>query len=92
MSFTCQLVPDPVSVTAYWLLPLLVPFEVARCCVPVTMKVRLDGPNARSELITAVPVDTCFWLVLTLTTPGVEYRPRRVSASCVVIRPFILPT
>ncbi len=56
MSFTCQLMPDPVSVTAYWL--LLVPFEVVRCCVPVTMKVRLDGPKARIELISAVPVDT----------------------------------
>ena len=44
MSLTCQLVPDPVTVTAYCVLPLLVPFEVTRCCVPVTMKVRLDGP------------------------------------------------
>src|SRR5215470_7448002 len=91
MSLTCQLVPDPVSVIAYWLLPWLVPFEVTRCCVPVTMKVRLDGPKARIELIAAVPVDTCFWSVLTLTTPGVEYKPRKVAASCVVIRPFIRP-
>ena len=52
----------------------------------------LDAPKARSELITAVPVDTCFCSFLTLATPGVEYRPRRVVASCVVIRPFILPT
>ncbi len=63
MSLTCQLVPEPVTVIAYCVLPLVVPFELTRCCLAVTMNVRLDGPKARSELITAVPVDTCFWLV-----------------------------
>src|SRR4029077_81813 len=92
MLSTCQLEPDPVTVIAYWALPLLAPFEVVRCCVPVATKVRLDAPKARIELITPVPVDTCRWSVLTLATPGCEYRPRRVLASCVVISPFIRPT
>ena len=70
MLSTCQLVPDPVIVTAYWALPLLAPFEVVRCYVPVATKVRLDGPKARIELITAVPVDTCYWSDLTLATPA----------------------
>ena len=59
MSFTCQLVPEPVTVMAYCVLPLVVPWELTRCCVAVTMNVRLDGPNVRSESTTAVPVDTC---------------------------------
>src|SRR4029077_17834650 len=92
MSLTCQLVPDPVTVTAYWALPLLVPLAVARCCVPVAMNVKLDGPKVRSAVIAAVPVDTCFWSVLILATPGVAYRPSRVVASWVVISPFILAT
>ena len=63
MSLTCQPLPDvddrhrvlrgdralaAVSVIS-WLI--------------VTTKVMLDGPNARSELITALPADTCFFLV-----------------------------
>ena len=71
MSLTCQLLPEPVTVTAYCVLALLVPSEVASRCPAVTMNVMLEGPNARSELITAVPVETCFWLVRSLATPGV---------------------
>ena len=71
MSLTCQLPPEPVRVTAYRVLPLLVPLVVASRCPAVTMNVMLDGPNARSELITAVPVETCCWLVRRLATPGV---------------------
>ena len=37
----------------------------------VTTKMRLDAPKLRSELITAVAVDTCFCLVRWLATPGV---------------------
>ena len=72
MSLTCQLLPEPVRVTAYCVLPLLVPWELTRCCVVLTMNVRLDGPKARSELMAAVPVETCCWLVRVLATPGVE--------------------
>src|SRR5262249_25890023 len=72
MSLTCQLAPEPVKVTAYCALPLLAPRELTRCCVVLTTKVRLDVPNARSELIAAVPVEACFWPVRVLTTPGVE--------------------
>ena len=71
MSFTCQLVPEPVTVTAYCVLPLVVPFALASCWSAVMMNVMLEGPNARSESIMAVPVETCFWLVLRVATPGV---------------------
>ena len=71
MSLTCQLVPEPVTVTAYCVLPLLVPLAVTSRCPAVTTNVMLEGPNARSELITAVPAETCFWLVRSLATPGV---------------------
>ena len=71
MSFTCQLAPEPVTVTAYCVLPLLVPLRVTSRWPVVTVNVMLDGPNARSELITAVPVETCCWLVRSLATPGV---------------------
>ena len=72
MSLTCQLVPEPVTVTAYCVLPCVVPFALTSRCPAVTMNVRLEGPNARSELITAVPVETCFSLVLSVATPGVS--------------------
>ena len=71
MSLACQLPPEPVTVTAYCVLAVLVPSEVASRWPAVTMNVMLDGPNARSELMTAVPVETCFWLVRSLATPGV---------------------
>jgi hypothetical protein len=61
-----------VTVTAYCVLPLVVPRELTSRCPVVTMNVRLDGPNARSELITAVPVETCFWLLRRVATPGRE--------------------
>src|SRR5579859_5510906 len=71
MSLTCQLLPDPVTVTAYCALAWLVPLEVASRWPAVTTNVMLDGPNARSELITAVPVETCFWSLRSLATPEV---------------------
>jgi len=40
--------------------------------VMVTMKVRLPGPKARSELILALPVDTCFSSTRGPESPGVE--------------------
>ncbi len=92
MLSTCQLVPDPVTVIAYCAVPLLVPLAVTRCWLLVTTKVRLEGPNERSELICAVPVETCFWSFLTLATPGEAYSAFKVVASCPVTRLPILPT
>ena len=58
MSLTCQLAPEPVRVTAYCVLPLLAPLLVTSRWPAVTVNVMLDEPNARSELISAVPVET----------------------------------
>ncbi len=72
MSLTCQLSAAPVTVTAYFVLVWLRPLMSVIFSVIVTTKVRLDGPYARSELITALPVETCFWLARALATPGTE--------------------
>jgi hypothetical protein len=48
-----------------------VPLRVTSRWRAVTMNVMLEEPNARSELITAVPVETWCWLVRSLATPGV---------------------
>jgi hypothetical protein len=72
MSLTCQLPPTPVTVTAYCALDWLRPAVSVIFSVIVTMKVMLDGPYARSEPITALPVETCFSLVLAFATPGTE--------------------
>ena len=69
--FPGQLVPEPVTVIAYRVLPLVVPFALTSRWPAVMMNVMLEGPNARSESITAVPVETCFWPVLSVATPGV---------------------
>src|SRR5581483_1739052 len=89
MSLTCQLAPLPVSVTAYFWLPLLVPCEVVIRCAMFTMNTRLDCPNPRSDSIVAVAVATCCWLVRSCATPGVVYAFCRVAASWPVISPFI---
>ena len=70
MSLTCQLLPEPVTVTAYCVLPLLAPLGADQLLVVVTTNVMLDGPKARSELIAAVPVETCCWLVRVLGHAG----------------------
>ena len=72
MSLTCQLLPTPVTVTAYCALDWLRPAVSVICSVIVTMKVMLDGPYALSEPMTALPVETCFSLVLAFETPGTE--------------------
>src|ERR1700683_977098 len=92
ISLTCQLLPATVTVTASCVLPLVVPFTVTSRCPALTMKVKLEGPKARIETIAAVPVDTCFWLVRRLATPGVWYPACSVAASWPVTRPPNLAT
>src|SRR5262249_14591738 len=73
MSLTCQCPAPPTTVSANWLVFSLLPLVLAIFWVIVTMKVRLPGPKARSELILARPVDTCFSSARGPASPGVEY-------------------
>jgi hypothetical protein len=72
MSLTCQLLPSLVTVTEYWPMTGDRPLVSVISWLIVTTKVMLDEPNARSELMTALPVETCFFLVRWLVTPGAE--------------------
>jgi hypothetical protein len=72
MSFTCQLLPLLATVTAYCALTADRPLVSVISWLIVTTKVMLDGPKARSELMTALPVATCLFLVRWLATPGTE--------------------
>ncbi len=71
MALTCQLVPVPVSVTAYPARWVLRPVLLETRWVIATTKVMLPGPKARSEVIAAVAVATCRLAVLAEATPGV---------------------
>ena len=42
------------------------------CSVIATMNVMLLGPNARIEVMSADPTETCLRLVRRLATPGAE--------------------
>jgi hypothetical protein len=71
MSLTCQLPPEPATVTAYCPLLRLTPPVLVIFWRMTTMNVMLPEPNARSELMLEVPVETCFARTRGPATPGV---------------------
>ena len=96
MSFTCQPPPARSTVMAY---ELLVTAEVVFpvrpvldvCWVSVTTKVKLDGPNARSAVISPLPDADCFCWVLTWARPGVANPLASIADRVGVTRPLIRP-
>jgi len=71
MSLTCQLAPDPVTVTAYCPVFLRTPRVSVIFWLMLTMKVMLAEPNARSERMLAEPTETSFALARGPAMPGV---------------------
>ncbi len=86
MSLTSQVPALLTTVMAHCKLPWLVPWVVCSRWLMVTTKMRLDAPKLRSELITAVAVDTCRCLARWLATPSVLYPRARLPVSSVVAR------
>ena len=86
MSLTCQLRPEPETVTANCPVFLLTPFVEVIFWLMVTMNVMLPEPNARSELMLAVPVETCLARSRGPATPGVAYARASTPASWGEIR------
>jgi len=85
MSLTCQLPPEPVTVTAYCAVLRLTPRVPVIFWWMATMNVMLPEPNARSALMLEVPAETCFCRARGLATPGVAYARASTWESWLVI-------
>ena len=73
MSFTCQALPDEITVTVYWPVMDFAGCVEVTCWLIVTRNVIDVGllPNELIESIVPLPVDTCLSAVRGPATPGV---------------------